>query len=68
MIQTGYLKFWKPDRDFGFLRDERTGIETFVHVSAFKDAVIEPRAGSTYEYCILNERDGRTKAVGLRLI
>lgn len=40
-METGHIKFFNDAKGFGFIVDERTGKEVFVHVSGLVDKVKE---------------------------
>lgn len=60
--QQGTLKVWHRDRGFGFIRLEAGGKDVFLHISAVRKAVREPRAGDTILYTPKLQNDGRLRA------
>ena len=61
---TGTVKFFNVDKGFGFIKQEGTGEETFVHVSGLRDQVKE---GDHVEYETMAGRKG-VNAVNVRLV
>lgn len=48
-IRTGYIKFYRPDRGFGFVCDDRSGQELFLHASELIEAFL-PAAGQAVRF------------------
>ena len=69
-MATGTIKFWKPERGFGFITTA-DGQDVFVHISAFRQAGFqdEPVQGQQVEYEIgVDPRNGRTHAASVRVL
>jgi cold shock CspA family protein len=60
----GVLTTWRAG-GYGFLN---TGSErdTFVHISAFEEAGLEPRCGKRYRFRLGTNKEGRSRAIDLR--
>jgi CspA family cold shock protein len=64
------VKFFKPDRGFGFIRPDDGGNDVFVHANQVKRAGLPPvhegmRVGFDFEP---NKRSGKNEATNLRLL
>ncbi|WP_164937735.1 cold-shock protein [Bradyrhizobium guangxiense] len=67
-MKTGRIISYNNDRGFGWLRNSDGGPDLFVHVSEFPrgyDPVIGQNVSFEIEF---DDRRGKTKAVGVRLI
>lgn len=65
--RNGFLKTWKDDRGFGFIKPENEEDEIFVHISAFEGSSRRPHRGDTIFYQIERSGDGKSKAVNARI-
>jgi cold shock CspA family protein len=64
---TGTIESWKSDRGFGFLRPDDGSANIFAHISEIPGKV-EPAIGARVSYELGEGRDGRSKAVNIRMI
>ena len=68
-MPTGRVKFFNTDRGFGFIAPDRGGPDVFVHVHDVEVAGMKTLvADQLVAYEVGPGRDGRTKAVNLRLL
>jgi len=69
MMPSGRVKFFNTDRGFGFILPDDGGSDVFVHVHEVETAGMNTLvAGQLLAYDIGTARDGRSKAVNLRLL
>lgn len=59
----GFLKTWKDDRGFGFIKPEDGSDDIFIHISALGVGARRPHRGDTILYQVEQTEDGKTKAV-----
>jgi CspA family cold shock protein len=68
-MPTGRVKFFNADRGFGFILPNDGGPDVFVHVHDVETAGMKTLvAGQVLVYKTAPARDGRLKAVNLRLL
>ena len=61
---------WKADRGFGFIADEASGPDMFLHINDLKTAGIDAdqiKIGDRFTFDTASTRDGKTKASNIRL-
>ena len=65
----GRVKFFNPDRGYGFIAPDGGGSDVFVHVHEVESAGMKTLIkGQLLIYNTAPARDGRSKAVNLRLL
>jgi CspA family cold shock protein len=65
----GRVKFFNSDRGYGFIGPDDGGSDVFVHVHDVETAGMKTLvAGQRLGYDIGAARDGRSKAINLRLL
>ncbi len=63
----GIVKWYNPDKGFGFIAPEGGGKDIFLHVSAVERAGHgDPYEGDRISYDVEQGRDGRESATNLR--
>src|SRR4029078_9670158 len=68
-MPTGRVKFFNTDRGYGFIAPDGGGSDVFVHVHDVEAAGMKILvAGQPLAYDIGTARDGRSKAINLRLL
>jgi len=63
----GFLKTWKDDRGFGFIKPEDGSDDIFIHISALKGSTRRPHRGDTVFYQVEHSDDGKSKAANARI-
>ncbi len=67
-MPTGTVKFFDPNRGFGFIGPEDGSKDVFVHVSAVEEAGLSILTeGQKVEYEVVSKPDGKTAAGNLKL-
>jgi cold shock protein len=68
-MPNGRVKFFNADRGYGFIAPDEGGPEVFVHIHDVEAAGMKMLvAGQLVAYRVGPARDGRSKAVDLRLL
>jgi cold shock protein len=68
-MPVGALKWWNPDRGFGFIAVEAGGPDMFLHATDLKAAGIDPESiqvGDRLTFETGTTRDGKPKASNVR--
>jgi cold shock protein len=69
IMPSGRVKFFNSDRGYGFIAPDGGGSDVFVHVHDVEAAGMKILvAGQPLAYDIGTARDGRSKAINLRLL
>ncbi len=67
-MATGTVKWFNPDKGFGFIQPENGGKDVFVHISAVTEAGLNTlNEGQTVEYDIVESR-GKEAAGNLKAV
>lgn len=67
-MYTGKIKMWDTDRGFGFIKRNDGGPDTFGHVKHLA-GVFRPESGQAVTFdIVIDERNGRERADGIRLV
>lgn len=65
-MPTGTVKWFNPNKGFGFIEPEDGSKDAFVHISAVKTAGIDTlREGQKLEFDLVEGEDGRLSAENL---
>jgi cold shock protein len=68
-MPSGRVKFYNTDRGYGFIAPDGGGSDVFVHVHDIEAAGMKTLVkGQLLTYNTAPARDGRSKAVNLRLL
>jgi CspA family cold shock protein len=68
-LKTGTIKWFNPDKGYGFIQPEGGGGDAFVHISAVERAGLDTlREGQRVEYELVPGRDGRQSAENLKVV
>lgn len=68
-MKTGTIKWFNPDKGYGFIQPEGGGGDAFVHISAVERAGLDTlREGQRVEYELVPGRDGKQSAENLKLL
>ena len=68
-MTTGTVKWFNPNKGFGFIKPDGDGNDAFVHISAVEQAGIAGLdEGQRVEYELKPSRDGKFAAEDLRLV
>ena len=66
-MATGTVKFFNPDKGFGFITPEGGNKDVFVHISAVERAGLRTlNDGQKVSYDLEDDRQGRASAVNLQ--
>ena len=68
-MATGTVKWFNPDKGFGFIAPDSGGKDIFVHITAVRAAGLEGlNDNQKVSYDLQEGRDGRSSAGNLKLI
>ena len=66
-MPSGTVKFFDPDRGFGFITDDAGGKDAFVHVSAVQAAGMQTlEKDDRFSYDLESDQRGKSSAVNLQ--
>jgi len=68
MSSTGVVKWFNPNKGFGFIKPDQGGKDVFVHVSALEKAGIRRLDEGTKVSFELASNKGRVSAVDIKVI
>ncbi len=63
----GFLKTWKDDRGFGFIKPDDGSQDVFIHITALAGMARRPFRGDTIYYQVEEDADGKRKAINARI-
>ncbi len=67
-MPTGTVKWFNPNKGFGFIEPDEGGADAFVHISAVEQAGLSSlNEGQKVNYELEPGREGKTAAVNLSL-
>ncbi len=68
-MPTGTVKWFDPNKGFGFIQPSDGSQDAFVHVSALERAGLSTlNEGQKVEYDLVTGRDGKTAADNIKLL
>ena len=68
-MATGVVKWFNPEKGFGFIQPDEGGSDVFVHISALERAGLRTLPdGQKIQYDLEEDRRGRSSAVNLVLL
>lgn len=62
-MPNGYIKSWRRDRGFGFIKVEGRDSDVFVHISELRDLGRPPRVGDEINFEIETQENGKVRAI-----
>ncbi len=65
--KSGFLKTWKDERGFGFIKPDDGSQDVFIHISALRGSARRPVKGDTIYFEIESDSGGKSKAVNARI-
>ncbi len=68
-MEQGVVKFFNTTKGFGFIKNEQTGNEIFVHVTALNSGLKELKEGQKVSYDVeKDQRSNKDRAVNVTAI
>ena len=69
MAKTGTVKWFNPEKGYGFITPEGGSKDDFVHISAVEAAGLRSlQEGQKVNYDVEEGRDGKLSATGLQVV
>ena len=59
----GFIKSWRRDRGFGFIKVEGRDSDVFVHISELRDLGRPPKVGDEINFDIETQENGKVRAI-----
>lgn len=67
-MNQGTVKFFNSVKGFGFIKNDETEVETFVHISALKDGLKELNEGQKVTYEVEKDpKNNKDRAINVSL-
>lgn len=67
-MNQGTVKFFNSVKGFGFIKNDETEVETFVHISALKDGLKELNEGQKVSYEVEKDpKNNKDRAINVSL-
>ncbi|AHB41108.1 Cold shock protein Beta-ribbon, CspA family [candidate division SR1 bacterium RAAC1_SR1_1] len=67
-MTTGTVKFFNEAKGFGFIKDDNSDEESFVHISSLNGMTIKEGDAVKYDITPSEKREGKTDAKNVELI
>jgi cold shock protein len=67
-MTTGTVKFFNDAKGFGFIKDDNSDAESFVHISSLNGITIKEGDAVSYDITPSEKREGKTDAQNVQLI
>lgn len=69
LVAQGTVKWFNPQKGFGFIRPDSGGIDVFVHISAVERAGLSQlNEGQKVSFETETDRNGKASAVNLKVL
>ncbi len=66
-MANGYIKSWRRDRGFGFIKVDDRDSDVFVHISELRDLGRPPRVGDEINFDIETQENGKVRAINCKM-
>lgn len=67
-MTTGTVKFFNEAKWFGFIKEDNSDVESFVHISSLNGITIKENDKVRYEITPSDKGEGKTNAINVELI